>query len=71
MSGDIMRDRPEPNGNLVKIFDTDSAGIDADLTSTDAVQETFPGVGGVIILVRAEDAEKARRIIVESQEGGA
>jgi len=79
-----MRDRPEPKGQLVKIFDTehesealvvkgllDSVGIDADLTSTDAVQETFPGVGGVIILVRAEDAEKARRIIVESQEGGA
>jgi len=79
-----MRDRPEPNGNLVKIFDTehesealvvkgllDSVGIDADLTSTDAVQETFPGVGGIIILVRAEDAEKARRIIAESQEGTA
>jgi len=77
-----MRDRPEPNGNLVKIFDTEhesealvvkglleSVGIDADLTSTDAVQETFPGVGGVIILVRAEDAEKARRIIEESQDG--
>jgi len=82
MNGDTMRDRPEPNGNLVKIFDTEhesealvvkglleSVGIDADLTSTDAVQETFPGVGGVIILVRAEDAEKARRIIEESQDG--
>ena len=77
-----MRDRPEPNGNLVKIFDTeqesealvvkgllDSVGIEADLTSTDAVQETFPGVGGIIILVRAEDAEKARRVIEESQDG--
>jgi len=76
-----MRDRPDPNENLVKIFDTeheseamvvkgllDSVGIDADLTSTDAVQETFPGVGGIIILVRAEDAERARRIIVDAQE---
>ena len=82
MSKDITRDRPEPNANLVRIFDTeheseamvvkgllDSVGIDADLTSTDAVQETFPGVGGIIILVRSEDAEKARRIIDESQRG--
>jgi len=77
-----MRDRPDPNANLVKILDTeheteamvvkgllDSAGIDADLTSTDAVRETFPGVGGIIILVRSEDAEKARRVIEESQRG--
>jgi hypothetical protein len=61
---------------LVKVFDTehesealvvkgllDSAGIDADLTATDAAQETFPGVGGMIILVREEDAERALRII--------
>ncbi|HET6373831.1 MAG TPA: DUF2007 domain-containing protein [Candidatus Polarisedimenticolia bacterium] len=44
-----------------------SAGIDANLTSIDAVQETFPGVGGTAILVRAEDEEAARRIIEESQ----
>jgi len=75
-----MQDRPDPNEKLVKIFDTeheseamvvkgllDSVGIDADLTSTDAVQETFPGVGGIIILVREEDAEKARQVIEESQ----
>jgi len=80
MSGDTTRGRPDPNENLVKIFDTeqeseamvvkgllDSVGIDANLTSTDAGQETFPGVGGIIILVRSEDAEKARRIIEESQ----
>ena len=76
-----MQDRPDPNEKLVKIFDTeheseamvvkgllDSVGIDADLTSTDAVQETFPGVGGIIILVREEDAEKARQVIEESQQ---
>lgn len=74
------RDRPDPNENLVKIFDTeheseamvvkgllDSFGIEADITSTDAVQKTFAGVGGNIILVREEDAERARRIIEESQ----
>lgn len=77
-----MRTRPDPNENLVKIFDTeheseaqvvkgllDSAGIDADLTSTDVVQDTFPGVGGNIILVRSDDAENARRVIEESQRG--
>lgn len=75
-----MTDRPEPNERLVKVFDTehesealvvkallDSFGIDADLTSTDAAQETFPGVGGAIILVREEDAERARQVIAESQ----
>jgi hypothetical protein len=82
MSGPTMRDRPDPNENLVKIFDTEhesealvvkglleSAGIDADLTSIDAVQETFPGVGGIVILVRSEDVEKARQVIEESQLG--
>ena len=71
---------PDPKETLVKIFDSEresealvvqglltSAGIDADLTSIDAVQETFPGVGGTAILVRAEDEELARRIIEESQ----
>jgi Putative prokaryotic signal transducing protein len=71
---------PDPNERLVKIFDAeheaeamvvkgllDSMGIDSDLTSIEAVQDTFPGVGGTTILVRAEDAERARRIIEESQ----
>ena len=71
---------PDPNERLVKIFDAeheaeamvvkgllDSEGIDSDLTSIEAVQDTFPGVGGTTILVRAEDAERARRIIAESQ----
>jgi hypothetical protein len=82
MSEHTSQDRPDPRENLVKIFDTehesealvvkgllDSFGIDADLTSTDAVQETFPGVGGTIILVRSEDAATARQIIEDSQRG--
>ena len=69
---------PDPNEKLVKVFDTeqeseamvvkgllDSAGIDSDLTSVDAVQDMFPGVGGMVILVREEDAEPARRLIQE------
>ena len=37
----------------------ESAGIDSDLKSIDAVQDAFPGVGGSVILVREEDAEEA------------
>jgi len=70
--------RPDPNEKLVKIFDTEqesealvvkglleSSGIDADVTSLSAPQDTFPGVGGTIIRVREEDAEAARRIIAD------
>ncbi len=74
--------RPDPNEKLVKVFDAeqesealvvrgllDSAGIDADMTSIDAVQEAFP-VGGVIILVREEDAERARQVIADFRQSG-
>jgi hypothetical protein len=68
--------RPDPNEKLVRVFDTeqesealivrgllDSAGIDSDLTSLDAQQDILPGVGGTIILVREEDAARARQMI--------
>ena len=68
--------QPDPNEKLVKVFDTEqeteaivvnglleSAGIDSDLKSIDATQETFPGVGGSMILVREEDAAEAEKII--------
>jgi Putative prokaryotic signal transducing protein len=68
--------QPEPNEKLVKIFDTEqeneaivvqglleSAGIESDLKSIDAVQNAFPGVGGNVILVREEDAPEAKKII--------
>ena len=68
--------QPEPNEKLVKIFDAEqeneaivvqgllqSAGIESDLKSIDAVQNAFPGVGGTVILVREEDASEAERII--------
>jgi len=75
----IEQPRPDPNEKLVKVFDSeqeseaivvkgllDSAGIDSDLTSASFLQEAFPGLGGMIILVREEDAEKARSLIAES-----
>ena len=68
--------QPDPNEKLVKIFDTrqeseaevvqgllESAGIDSDLKSIDVVQDVYPGLGGVVILVREEDADEAGKII--------
>jgi hypothetical protein len=68
--------QPDPNEELVKVFDTEqeseawvvhglleSAGIESQVTSLDAEQNLFPGVGGMIIRVRAEQAEEARQVI--------
>ena len=73
--------RPDPNEKLVKVFDSeleseamvvkgllDSAGIDSDLTSAAFLQDAFPGLGGMIILVREEDADEARRVIAEQRQ---
>lgn len=70
--------RPDPNEKLVRVFDTEqeseamvvrglleSAGIDSDVTSLDAPQDILPGVGGTVIVVREEDAGKARQLIEE------
>lgn len=70
---------PESNEQLVKVFDTDqeseamvvkglleSEGIDAVIISLDAPQDILPGVGGVIIQVREEQAEEAARLIREN-----
>jgi hypothetical protein len=70
--------RPDPNEKLVKVFDSEnesealvvkglleSAGIDSDLTAASMVQDTFPGLGGMIILVREEDAQAARNAIAQ------
>ena len=76
-----LQRRPDPNENLVKIFDTEqeseamvvhgllqSSGIDSDMTALSAPQDTFPGVGGTIILVREEDAARANQVIAEFQQ---
>ena len=47
----------------------DSAGIESDLSSASLLQDAFPGLGGMIILVREEDAEKARGLIAECSGG--
>ena len=66
--------QPQPNEKLIKIFDTEqeneaivvqglleSAGIQSDLKSLDAVQDAFPGVGGSVLLVREQDAPEATK----------
>jgi Putative prokaryotic signal transducing protein len=76
--GTANKERPNPNEKLVRVFDTEqesealvvrglleSAGIDCDVTSLDAPQDILPGVGGTIIVVREQDAEKARKMIEE------
>jgi len=76
--------RPDPNEKLVKVFDSeqeseamvvkgllDSEGIENDLASANLLQEAFPGMGGMIILVREEDAERARGLIAESRQSNA
>ena len=63
---------------LVEVFDTqqeseamvvlgllESSGIEALISNLDAPQDVLPGVGGVIIRVRREQAEEALRTIEE------
>lgn len=76
--------QPDPNEKLVKVFDSeqesealvvkgllDSAGIESDLASASLLQDAFPGLGGMIITVREEDAEKAQQLIAESRQSPA
>jgi len=75
---------PNPDEKLVKVFDSeqesealvvkgllDSANIESDLTSASLVQDTFPGLGGMLILVREEDAETARNLIADYKRSAA
>jgi hypothetical protein len=75
---DNVQERPNPDEKLVRVFDTEqeseamvvrglleTAGIDSDVTSLDAQQDILPGVGGTVILVREEDAGRARNVIEE------
>lgn len=71
-----MAETPEPLEKLVKVFDTDveseamvvqgllqSAGIEAVINNREAPQDILPGVGGVIILVREDQAAEAEAMI--------
>ena len=67
-----MAETNESHEELVKVFDTDeeseamvvrglleSAGIEAMIQNREAPQDILPGVGGVVVLVRPEQAEDA------------
>ena len=69
-----------PTQELVSVFDTmdeaeamvvqgllESNGIETLLANREAPQDVLPGVGGVVIRVRPEDAEQARDIIAEQR----
>jgi len=71
-----MAETNEGHEELVKVFDTDeeseamvvrglleSAGIEAMIQNREAPQDILPGVGGVIILVRPEQAVDAVQTI--------
>lgn len=71
-----MAEAAKEHENLVKVFDTEeeseamvvrglleSAGIDAIIQNREAPQDILPGVGGVVVLVRADQAEDARQTI--------
>jgi hypothetical protein len=77
-------ERPNPNEKLAKVFDSeqeseamvvkgllDSEGIENDLASATLLQDAFPGMGGMIILVREVDAERARELIAGSRQANA
>jgi hypothetical protein len=68
---------PQPNEQLTRVFDTEqetealvvqglleSAGIDSQLGNYENAPDVMP-VGGIGILVRAEDADRARLVIEE------
>jgi len=77
---DQQQESQEPDEQLVKVFDTEQEseamvvrglleanGIPSVIEGLDAPQDVLPGVGGVIVLVRAEQAEEAARLIEESR----
>src|SRR5271167_2787757 len=78
ITGGPMAETPEPLEKLVKVFDTDveseamvvqglleSAGVEAVISNREAPQDVLPGVGGVVILVREEQAREAAALIQE------
>jgi hypothetical protein len=76
--GGTMAEAANDHEELVKVFDTDeeseamvvrglleSAGISAMTQNREAPQDILPGVGGVVVLVRPDQAEDALQTIEE------
>jgi hypothetical protein len=75
--------KEEPNERLVEVFESEqeseamvvqalleSAGIEVLLTNFDAPQDVLPGVGGVKLQVREDQAEEARELLAEYRSKG-
>lgn len=75
--------KEEPNKALVVVFECDqeseamvvqglleSAGIEVLLTNFDAPQDVLPGVGGMALRVREDQAEEARAVLAEYKDKG-
>jgi Putative prokaryotic signal transducing protein len=71
-----MAEPNEGHEELAKVFDTDeeseamvvrglleTAGIEAMIQNREAPQDILPGVGGVVVLVRPDQAEEAEQVI--------
>jgi len=80
-----MATAPEPNEQLVKVFDTEqeseamvvqglleSEGIESLISYLDAPQDVLPGVGGIIVQVREDQAQRALQRVGNARgDGGA
>jgi Putative prokaryotic signal transducing protein len=75
--------KEEPNEALVEVFETEqeseamvvqslleSGGIEVLVTNFAAPQDLLPGVGGVALRVREDQAEEARAILAQYQNKG-
>jgi Putative prokaryotic signal transducing protein len=82
-AGNPQHPRPDDQA-LVEVFGSEresevfvvqglleSAGIDCMTRNFDAPQDILPGVGGVAVLVRADQADEARRMIEDYRTNGA
>jgi len=61
---DVFDTQQESEGQVVHGLLT-SAGIESVVASLEATQGVWPGVGGVVVRVNAEQADEARKIIEE------
>jgi hypothetical protein len=75
--------KEEPNQALVVVFESEqeseamvvqglleTAGIEVLLTNFDAPQDVLPGVGGMALRVREDQAEEARAVLAEYKDKG-
>jgi hypothetical protein len=78
----VIQPESAANEDLVTVFDTkdeaeamvvqgllETSGIESIVFNPEVAQDVLPGVGEIVIRVRAEDAEAARGVIAEQRQG--